>query len=174
MCSSDLMIEALGRLCRLEDVPEVHLVLVGTGRAEEAYRTLARELGLGDRVHFTGFCEHPHIYQNVFDINLNASRGTETSCLATSECMSLGIPTIASDFGGNPEMIRHGENGLLFSRESVCELSQAIASLLRDPLLYLRLCDGALRVYEDRFSLSHMANAYRTLYRQLLTEGALR
>ena len=164
----DLMIEALSHLCSLDTIPEVHLVLVGTGSAAASYRTLARELGIGERVHFVGFTDKPYLYQNIFDINLNASRGTETSCLATSECMSLGIPTVASDFGGNPEMIRNGVNGLLFPSESVTGLVNAVYSLLSDPLLYLTLCDGAERTYVEHFSIEHMADAYRALYNSLL------
>ena len=82
--------------------------------------------------------------------------------------MALSIPTVASDFGGNPEMITDGYNGLLFKRESVTELTDAIASLLRDPLLYLHLANGARESFERRFSLEHMASAYRALYRELL------
>lgn len=164
----DLMIEAISRLHRLDGIPEVHLVLVGTGSAGASYKTLARELGVSQYVHFVGYSATPHLYQNIFDINLNASRGTETSCLATSECMSLGIPTVASDFGGNPEMICDGINGLLFPKESVSGLVDAVGVLLGDPLLYLTLCEGAERSYCEKFSIERMASAYRELYNRLL------
>ncbi|MFR6187280.1 MAG: glycosyltransferase [Lawsonibacter sp.] len=56
---------------------------------------------------------------NILDVQLNASYGTEATSLALLEGMSLGLPTIASDYGGNPWLVTDGENGLLFpSRDS--------------------------------------------------------
>jgi glycosyltransferase involved in cell wall biosynthesis len=162
----DLMIEALSRLVR-EGKYDYHLVLVGTGSAEGMYHTLARELGLTGRVHFVGFSDTPHLFQNIFDINLNASRGTETSCLATSECMSLGVVTVASDFGGNSEMIHDGASGLLFPCEDVSALVGCIRRLSDDPKLYLALSSGARLLYENKYSLEQMALGYRTLYHSL-------
>ncbi len=163
----DLMIEAIARLSKMKGIPEVHLILVGTGSADMMYRTLARELGVERLVHFVGFSDTPYRFQNIFDININASRGTETSCLATSECMSLGVVTVASDFGGNPEMIVDGANGLLFRREDVGGLVDAVVHLIHDARLYLRLSSGARLSYEHHFSLEEMASAYRALYLSL-------
>lgn len=159
----DLMIEALARLVR-EGGYEYRLVLVGEGSAEGMYRTLAQELGVGSRVHFVGFSDTPYLYQNIFDINLNASRGTETSCLATSECMSLGVVTVASDFGGNREMIRDGVTGLLFPTEDVRGLVGCIRRLADAPTLYLALSSGARLMYENTYSLERMAQGYREVY----------
>ncbi len=162
----DIMIEALARLVRMKRY-DFHLVLVGAGSAEGMYRSLARELGVWERVHFVGFCDTPYVYQNIFDINLNASRGTETSCLATSECMSLGVVTVASNFGGNPEMIRDGITGLLFPKDDVSSLVSCILRLADEPTLYLALSSGARWMYENTYSLDRMASAYRALYRSI-------
>ena len=112
-------------------------------------------------------------YQNLIDLNLNASRGTETTCLATSECMSLGIPTVASDFGGNPEMLRDGESGLLVPSEALSALVDAIHRVVIDRRLYHELSLGARRAFEDRFSLSRMLERYRRLYRSLAHKSLL-
>ena len=161
----DLMLEALARL--LPAHPNLHLAIVGDGSAASLYRSLADELGIHHRVHFLGYLEDPSPVQSLFDLNLNASRGTETTCLATSECMSLGIPTVASDFGGNPEMIREGENGLLFPSENVTALTDAIHRIALDPNLYRRLSYGARQAYLMHFSERAMVDRYRLLYRSL-------
>ena len=160
----DLMIEALAALVR-EWRFDAHLVLVGTGRAEASYRALARDRKISERVHFVGFTDEPYRYQNIFDINLNASRGTETSCLATSECMSLGVVTVASDFGGNPEMVRHEVSGLLFPSGDVEAMVCSIRRLLEEPSLMLALSSGARLLYEKVYSIERMAEKYRRLYR---------
>ena len=160
----DLMIEGLSMLVH-EHRCNAHLVLVGTGKAERSYRALAREKGLSERIHFVGYTDEPYLYQNIFDINLNASRGTETSCLATSECMSLGVVTVASDFGGNREMIRHGASGLLFPCGDVFGMVNCIRRLVDEPRFARALSDGARILYENVYSLEQMAEKYRQLYR---------
>ena len=167
----DLMMEALARL--LPAHPNLHLAIVGDGSAATLYRTLADELGIRHRVHFFGYLADPAPVQSLFDLNLNASRGTETTCLATSECMSLGIPTVASDFGGNPEMIRDGVCGLLFPSENLTALTDAIHRVCIDADLHRRLSDGARRTYLTHFSERTMISRYRLLYRALATHAPL-
>ncbi len=167
----DLMMEALARL--LPAHPNMHLAIVGDGSAASLYHTLADELGIRHRVHFFGYLSDPAPVQALFDLNLNASRGTETTCLATSECMSLGIPTVASDFGGNPEMIHDGESGLLFHSEDVTALTDAIHRAYVNTDLYRRLAEGARRTYLSHFSEHAMVNRYRLLYRSLTYKTAL-
>ena len=161
----DLMMEALARL--LPAHPNMHLAIVGDGSAASLYHSLADELGIHHRVHFLGYLPDPAPIQALFDLNLNASRGTETTCLATSECMSLGIPTVASDFGGNPEMIRDGECGLLFRNEDVAALTDSIHRIYVDTDLYQHLAIGARRTYLSHFSERAMISRYRLLYRSL-------
>jgi glycosyltransferase involved in cell wall biosynthesis len=167
----DLMIEALARLLPAHE--NLYLLLVGDGSAAPLYKRLSEELGVSHRVLFIGYVKDAFPYQNLIDLNLNASRGTETTCLATSECMSLGIPTVASDFGGNPEMIRDGESGLLFPSEDLGALVDAIHRVVIDRRLYHELSLGARRAFEDRFSLSRMLERYRRLYRSLAHKSLL-
>ena len=88
-------------------------VVVGGGGELEKMRRLAERLGIADKVIFTGFCEDVEVWFNCFDLNVNCSVGTETSSLALSEGMSIGLPAVASSYGGNPYMVKHGENGFI-------------------------------------------------------------
>lgn len=147
--------------------PDVFFLFVGDGSERRRLENLARALGVWGRVKFTGYTERARDLQNLFYINVNASRGTETSCLVTSECMSLGIPTVASDFGGNPEMISHGKSGLIFSRDNHCALAEELSHLIKNSALHSALSRGAAEEYRRRFSLSRMAEEYERLYRSL-------
>ena len=69
---------------------------------------------------------------NIVDINVNCSVGTETSSLALSEGMSLGIPAVVSDFGGNPYMIEHGVNGLVCECYDSRKMADHIFDLIND------------------------------------------
>ena len=146
---------------------DLYLVLVGEGEAEEEYKKLSARLGVLPRVKFVGYTSDPTPYQNIFDINLNASRGTETSCLATSECMSLSVPTVASDFGGNPELVTPMKNGLLFKSDNSHSLAKALDRLLTDRPLIKKLGEGARVEFQKSFSLDRMLKDYRRLYLSL-------
>lgn len=158
----DLLIRAMADLC--PRFPTLRLLLVGDGSQRQKLSALAAQLGVLDRVRFIGYTSTPALYQNLFSININPSRGTETSCLATSECAALGIPTVASDFGGNRECVAHEVSGLLFKSEDVGALGSAIARVLTDADLKRLLCKGARNRYETMFTLSHMLGGYRRLY----------
>ena len=158
----DLLLAATARL--LPRIPSLHLLLVGEGSRRGALQAEAGRLGIAHRVHFIGYTATPHLYQNLFTLNINPSRGTETSCLATSECASLGIPTVASDFGGNRECVAHEVSGLLFKSEDTEALAAAIERALADGALLKLLRKGARRRYETMFTLSHMLEGYRRLY----------
>jgi glycosyltransferase involved in cell wall biosynthesis len=164
----DLILRIAPRL--LSRFPDVFIMLVGDGSLLEEYRRKASFLGIGSRIIFTGYTTAPERYQRLFYINVNASRGTETSCLATSECMSLGIPTVASDFGGNNEMIKSGSNGLIFRRDNEFDLERALTLLLSSRALYKRLSAKAYESYLENYSAQKMADEYRKLYLSLLNK----
>lgn len=148
----------------LKFFPDTHFLFIGIGSYEKEYKNLAARLGISENVTFTGYVSSPFLYQKHFYINVNSSRGTETSSLATSECMSLSIPTVASSFGGNTEMIRHRANGLIFKTDNVFSLTSALLELLENEALYASLCIGARKSYEESFSLARMTDEYKKLY----------
>lgn len=158
----------------LKEYENLHFLFLGTGSQKEEYERLASALGIKKHVSFLGYVKNPQLYQKDFYLNINASRGTETSCLATSECMSLGIPTIASDFGGNTEMIKNGFNGMIFSADNIFSLCEATLKILKDENLYKTLSEGALKSYNESFSLPVMLDAYRKLYNSSKTERDIR
>ena len=161
----DLLLRIAPRL--LSRFPDAFIMFVGDGSLLEEYRRKASLLGIGSRIIFTEYTPSPERYQRLFYINVNTSRGTETSCLATSECMSLGIPTVASDFGGNTEMIKNGLNGLTFKRDNEFDLERALTLLLSSKALHGRLSEGAAKTYRESYSAERMADEYRKLYLSL-------
>lgn len=144
-----------------------HFLIVGGGENEGSLREVAERLGLTPRVTFTGYVQDPGTYMNLFDVAVNCSTGTETSCLALSEAMSLGIPCVVSRFGGNPEMVTEGENGLLFSPRDAGALAAALGRLARDAALHARLSRGARERFLTDCNAPGMAEAYDTLYTRL-------
>jgi glycosyltransferase involved in cell wall biosynthesis len=146
---------------------DYRFLIVGEGSQRRALEDLAGRLGIAERVTFTGFCDNVAEYMSLFDVNVNCSVGTETSSLALSEGMSLGIPAIASDYGGNPYMVRDGVNGFLYPQGNADELATRIL-LLEDDALYRRLSAGAYERFCRELNAKRMTCATEELYVELL------
>ena len=145
-------------------------LLVGGGPEEAAIRKRIAAPPLCGQVLMVGEVTDVAPYVNLFDVALSCSTGTETASLALSEAMSLGIPCIASDFGGNPEMVRPGENGLLFPAGNAPALAACIERIRTDRALYASLSAGAIARYRRAGRAEDMAAAYDRLYRTLYAE----
>lgn len=144
--------------------PDVVFLIIGSGSCDASLKDQAASLGISDKVRFIGFVNDVAPYYNIMDLNLNCSWGTETSCLALSEGMSLSIPAVATTYGGNPYMITEGVNGLLVPEKDPDALSGAILSLIRDPERLAQLSSGARAMYEEKFTASGMTRRLEELY----------
>ncbi len=142
-------------------------IIVGDGSLLEEMKTLSSALGISDRVMFTGFCENVEKYFNVFDLNVNCSVGTETSSLALSEGMSIGLPAVASAYGGNPHMVHHGENGYIYTEKDFCSLARAIEKISSSEKLYEDMSKNAYARYLEEFNSKKMTEETESLYRRL-------
>ncbi len=104
----DYLIRAISRLTA------IHLLVVGDGPLRLQLVELAHRLGVSDRVHFLGYMPRdrlPAVYRTA-DYTVVYSGGEGLSHVLL-ESLRVGTPVIASDRGGNPEVVRHGENGWL-------------------------------------------------------------
>ena len=162
------LLQAAARL--RESHPNLRYLVIGGGSMEETLRTEAKTLGIDDIVHFTGFVYDVAPYYNIMDLSINCSIGTETSCLALSEAYSLGVPAVASDFGGNPYMVTDHWNGYLVPQKDSVALADTIARIADDPALHQKLCDGAKESYTQKFTAAAMTRQMEALYRQAVTK----
>lgn len=150
----------------LEDV-DVKFLIVGTGSLEEELRNTAEKNGAKNCI-FTGFVEDVREVMGILDLQLNASYGTEATSLALLEGMSLGLPAVASDFGGNPYVVNDGINGLLFENRDYAELYKAIRVLKFNDKQYQQYSKRALEIFDERFTSLAMTAGIEAVYRGLL------
>lgn len=158
-------LEALRRL--RAQYPSAHLVVAGDGENAAELRRLASALGMADRVHWLGWRSDAAELMAAFDLLLVPSLW-EGFGLVLLEAMARRLPVIASRVGAIPEVVAHGETGILIAPRDVDALAQAISRLLDDRALrkYMGLL-GAARL-EERFSVERMVAGTIAVYRRVL------
>jgi len=161
----DYILEAAAKL--QAELPQVKVIIAGTGPQEEHLKSTASKMGLGNVI-FAGFVTDVRKLFGITHILLNASYGTEATSLSLLEGMSLGLPIIASDFGGNPYVVEHGETGLLYPKNNSTALFEAIADLCADGTKYKCMSIEAKQRFEEMFTAEKMVNEIEQVYKSLL------
>ena len=125
-------------------------------------------MGIEENVIFTGFITDVDKLMSITDIQANASFGTEATSLSLLEGMSMGIPAVVSDFGGNPGVISDGVNGFIVPQKNSEALAEGIEKLLVDKNLYEVLSKGSKRVFDEKFTAQVMTRNTEKVYLKLL------
>jgi glycosyltransferase involved in cell wall biosynthesis len=155
-------------IIKKQGIDDIIFLILGTGSYGDELKKYAESLGVSNRIIFLGFRESVDEYVNLFDINVNCSTGTETSSLAISEGLSLGKPVIASDFGGNPNMVKDGETGFIFPQNDAEALAEKIIFLKANSDTLKYMSNQAKLDFAERFSVEIMAREYEKFYSEML------
>jgi L-malate glycosyltransferase len=164
-----LFLRIASRLVGTRD--EVDFVLAGDGPLRSSLEQEARELGLGSRVQFLGDCRDVAAVFASLDVSVLTSRSESLSNVIL-EGMAAGVPAVACDVGGNPELLRNGENGFLVPDGDEHAFTVAVGRLLDDPTLRRAIGERARSEASARFSMPRIRDLYEKLYSDLLTEKA--
>lgn len=151
---------------RLRDRP-VRLLVAGEGGYLEEVRRRAAALPVG-RVVLAGFVREVERALWAMDVQVNASWVSETSSLSLLEGMSLGLPAVVSDCGGNPALIQDGENGLVFPMRDSAALARAIVRLMDRPEERARMGERAREIFQARFTGEIFARNIEQVYLDIL------
>ena len=161
----DVLLRAARKLLRSNT--NYYFLIVGKGSQFFELKELAYSLGISDKVKFVGFVRDTTPYFNCFDLNLNCSRGTETSSLAISEGMSIGLPCVASSWGGNPHMVHDGYNGFIYPVDDFIRLAELVEVLYSDKFLYRQMSENSYKRYCEEFTAKRMTRLTEKLYMNL-------
>ncbi|MFN0197619.1 MAG: glycosyltransferase [Planctomycetaceae bacterium] len=156
-----------------EVLSEFEFYLVGDGPERSRLEALAQELELDGCLHFLG--ERQDVPELLASSTVYAGSSlTEGISLTLLEAMAVGLPVVATNVGGNPEIVIPGETGALVETGDSRALAEEILKLCLNPWqaeLYGR--HGRSRV-EQHFSIQGMVRQYESLYRTLLNNGVSR
>jgi len=162
-----ILLQAVSEL--LKQGREVKLFIVGDGPEMGCLKCLSKQLGITKKVIFTGMRNDAVSFYPLFDIFVLPSL-SEGISMTILEAMASRVPVIASNVGGNREIIEHGKNGMLFKSDDLNELLNKIKYLIDNPLKRDNLSANARKRIEKNFSLNQMILQYENLYQEIVTE----
>lgn len=178
---------AVGRFAEAKDYPnmlqafakvqaqhsEVRLMIAGLGEQMEAIQRLAQTLSLREAVRFLGLRKDISALMNAADGYVMSS-AWEGLPMVLLEAASTGLPVVATDVGGNREVVQEGQTGYLVPPSNAESLSAAMLRLMALPELQRqRMGEAARALVQQRYSLESVLNQWETIYAELLRRKGL-
>jgi glycosyltransferase involved in cell wall biosynthesis len=157
------LLEAMKKLA--QECPDIHLVLLGKGKDELAYKEQVKDLS---NVTFEGFVDNVGDYINALDLfvfpSLNEGLGS-----ILFDIMQAKVPIAASNVGGIPDIVKDGDNGLLFESKNSDAIYETVLRLYNDAELRTKLAQKAYENVEE-YSFEKMADRYEEIYKEIESE----
>lgn len=164
--------DLLAALAGLPPEPTWHCLVVGADTGlSGALKRQAEAEDIAARVHFLGGRSDVGDLYAATDIGVLASH-EEGFSNAVLEGMSMGLPMVVTDVGGNAEAVEAGASGMVVPPRAPAALRDALSSLIHDANLRRSMGAAARRRAEALFSMPACVAAYEALYDQLLSKGA--
>jgi L-malate glycosyltransferase len=180
LARKDLVFISVGRLVGLKGIDvlidgfaevnheKAKLLIVGDGPQRADLQKYIQEKGLAASVSLLGHREDVPALLKISNCFVLASHTEGLSC-SIIEAMATGLPIIATDVGGNRELVREGENGYLVPRGDSRALAGRMLELLRDGGKRKNFGESSLRLATERFSRPIMVQRYINEYEQMLS-----
>jgi glycosyltransferase involved in cell wall biosynthesis len=160
-------VDLLDAHLRLRDAGVVaRCLIVGGGEPLTMLRDYARALGIESSVIFAGWRSDVPDVLSAMDVFVLPSE-SEGLAVTLLEAMAQGLPVVASNVGGNPEVVADGESGLLVPPLDPPALASAIALLVQDAPRRAAMGAAGRRRLRGQFSQAAMVASYRNIYNRL-------
>ncbi len=149
--------------------PNAYCLLVGDGDQRDNLERLVDQLGLRDRIIFTGFRKDALRFIKGADVSVMSSQedGLGNS---VQETLALRRPLVATNAGGIPEMVEDRVSGIVVERRDPHALAIGIIQMLSDPAAAARYGQAGRRTVEERFTVPLMVQKTLAVYRELVAE----
>ncbi len=141
-------------------------MIVGDGTLCEELKEQAHDV---QQIIFTGYVKDTTELLNITDVNVISS-SSEAMSLAILEAMSLGKPTIATNVGGNPQLVKSFTNGILVEYTDYFGMSVAFSKLTQDAELYDKVSYAARGEFDEKFTAEIMVKNLERLYQEVTNE----
>lgn len=151
----------------LAKCPNTTFIFAGRGQLEAELRSQALQLGVDERIRFLGLREDIPRILSILDVFVLPSL-SEGLSMAILEAMIAGKPVIATNVGGNPELVEDGETGYLVPSQNSQTLADRLITVLTNRDRALKFGTTGQRHAQGRFSLQTMVHEYQALYDQCI------
>lgn len=151
----------------------VKLIIVGDGNTKQDLEKTVKEMQLDKKVFFLGARTDVRLLLNSFDLFVLSSI-TEGVSLALLEAMACGLPVVATNVGGNSEIVQDGESGIIVPAQNHRKLSDAILEILSSKQVAAKMGQVGRKRVLEKFSMTSMLKNYRTLYENSLEKSKSR
>ncbi|MDQ7990980.1 MAG: glycosyltransferase [Candidatus Dactylopiibacterium sp.] len=150
--------------------PDAHFVLIGEGPMQASLEAQVRDFSRGGRIHFAGLQDDMPAACRALDLAVSSSH-SEAMPFAVLEAMASGLPVIATQVGGLPELVEQGHTGYLVAPGDARAIADLLALLLTDPATCARMGQRARQRCVEAFELRDCAERTSRLLLDL-AEGA--
>ena len=165
-----LFLDAAARIYALE--PNSRFVVVGDGVLRATLEKQARDLGIADRVLFTGW--RSDLARICADLDvLVVSSDNEGTPVSAIEAMAAGCPVVATGVGGLPDLIENNITGRLVAPRDAEALTISVIDLLQNPQQAREIGSNAREFVRQRFTMHRLMRDMDHLYSQLLIDKAI-
>lgn len=154
---------------KIQAAVESRLLLIGDGPDRSLAQNLCRQLGVYEKVIFLGRQESVAELLAISDLLLLPSQ-KESFGLVALEALSCQVPVIASNTGGLPELIRHGDTGFLADVGDVAAMARFGVQILSEEALQSRLGERGREAVLKHFTTDFVVPLYEDLYRQMIEQ----
>lgn len=176
--SSDFLIGTVTRIIREKGVfelveafdeiaktmPNTRLLIIGDGPAREELILEISRLHVASKIHLLGWIRNAAYLMGIFDVFVLPS-WSEGMPISIMEAMAAGVPVIASNVGGIPELISDGVTGSLVPARDSKRLAKAILDLLNNPKKRQQFGQAAYETISARFKQDAMVNQIAEIYK---------
>ena len=149
---------------------DARLFIIGWGTLEKDLKDLTANLGLTDRVIFTGKLARPQVFEilSITDLFVLSSHW-EGFGIVLTEAMALRKPVVSTDTDGSREVIENGKTGILVPTKNPPALAQAILALLEKPDLMAQMGEEGFRRLNELFNCEQYIKGYEDFYKAVLS-----
>ena len=150
----------------LKNAEDITVLMAGEG---ELRPLLERRIETENiqNIKLLGFIDEVEEILNIADVQISASFGTEATSLALIQGMSIGLPSVVTDFGGNPYVVEHMENGLVVPTLTPSAIYAAVEKIQSDDDLRASMKVFAMKNYESAFTMEKMVTNTENLYNSI-------
>lgn len=149
----------------------VHVAIVGDGPCRQELEARANELGIGDRVHFTGWRSDISALLSDVDVVVLTSRNEGTP-VALIEALACARAVVSTDVGGVRSVVQHEQSGLLVPAGDAMALATAVTDLLASPERRTKYGEFGRQYVRSRFSHERLLSDMALLYEDLIVRRA--